>query len=289
MTDLGTTPAVPINPNTLFSQKSLCVDGSSSLSPLDATLFFPQSGMGFAETEFTLSLWIKMSTPDPTGMVVDVLPNTSYFFHLQWLSGNQLQYRTKANGTTDDLTFTVGNPMDWHHIVIAFDGFASVANQRKTFYVDGQLVGQSTQPIEFYFGPGSTLQFSRPSYFMSAGCLDDIHVWHRQLNDSEVRQLYNQGYPATITGSLNDVAKSWTIEDTGSGSVVNDSQGTFNMSFIGSPKVEQVVQDPLQPGRSNPNAGNGSGSGSSPFEGGNDGYGGEFGNNGRPRNEGVFP
>lgn len=231
-----------------------------------------------------------MRSDPPAGRIVDLEITATRFFNLRWETGNQLVFQTRASGINDSVTTTIGTPNQWHHIVMAFDAFASVANERKMLYVDGQLVGQSTHPIELNFTPGSTFQFSRPPNSIS-GCLDDIYVWHRMLTPSEVTQLYNQGLPGAVNGSLLDVAKSWTVEETGSGSVLVDSTGNFDIALVGAPAISENVPDPFEIEKSDPGgSGNPSGSGSSPFEGGNNGYGGELGDGGRSKGDGgMFP
>lgn len=295
--ELGSTPEIPKAPATYFSKLSACLEGSSSFSEISVNPFFPQVVLTGEVYQFSISVWLKMNSAEPSGYVVR-MPSTfgmtppAMYFYVKWEPNNKLVFFTNINPTSDALEATVSNPTTWHHVVVAYD-LLSTPN-RKAIYIDGVLANESNHFFAYTAGPTDKIQFSPSFEPLSSGCLDDIHFWHRKITASEVISLYNNGSPGPIESTLADVANSWVAETTDASNSLLDSVGNYNLSVTGSILYKKNAPDPfinpdkpvdpLEDGPIGENKG-GSGSGSSPFEGGNDGYGGELGSgNSNPGN-----
>jgi Concanavalin A-like lectin/glucanases superfamily len=295
-TEMGTTPEIPIVPSSIYSKKSLCFTGASSLQGIDAFQLIPDPAAALPVSDLTISFWIKMDSENPSGMIAS-MEFTNTYLRVSWV-GSTIEYRTFANGTLNVINTQPLATSDWNHVVVNYDGFSAIPNLRKVIYVNGQIAAQSTAPIEYFPGTNQVLQFSPPSNYLSSGCVDDIYVWHRQLTANEVQTLYDNGKPKALTGTLTDIAAGWQAEQELDTLVLQDTLGVFNPllengTFIKSNLADPFANpdlngDPLDSGAVG-NGKDGSGSGSGPFEGGSDGYAGELGNSGPTGNGGLFP
>ena len=95
----------------------------------------------------------------------------------------------------------------WFHFALVFDG--SVAEvDRVQFYVNNQAgvisrkvgtLGASTEQTEQWIAIGASHHASNPLYpaNLYRGSIDDIRLYNRALNSSEIDQLFHEGnWPA---------------------------------------------------------------------------------------------
>jgi hypothetical protein len=159
------------------------------------------ASMGNFSTAGTWSFWIKTSDSD-TGTVANrfisknaVSPNRSYFIQLD---GGVLKIFGSDDGSNINLSYTVLsstiiNDDDWHHIVIAYEGGARTI---KT-YIDSMLAGTLTSadgvPASFNTSNIVTSFGSTDGAAVLNGILDEMGFWSRELDSTEVTQLYNSG------------------------------------------------------------------------------------------------
>jgi len=179
------------------------VDGDDDYVNITAPIKF-----NFTDS-FTLSAWV---TRNLTGekFIISTYSNTGELegFGLNFVSdgyGNKIQfYLTRGLWGHDALVvwsingFTTLNV--WYHIVATYDGSSSISGMK--IYVNG--VSQATSTI-IDNPSGSTnvnnaLMFGafriRTGYPIDAehkGKIDEVGIWNRTLNSSEVSQLWNNG------------------------------------------------------------------------------------------------
>lgn len=294
--ELGATPEIPVVPSSIYSKKSICFTGSSSVAGVDAFQLLTDPPASLPVSDITFSFWIKMENENTSGMILS-MEFTGTYFRLSWV-GQAIEYRTFANGTLDVITTGDLNTTAWNHIVVSYDGFNAVPNLRKAIYVNGEIAAQSTAPIEYFPGTGKLFQLSPTSDPLSEGCLDDIYVWHRQITTSEVIELYGNGQPNALTGTLVDASTAWLAEQDLDAVTLNDSFSAFNSdlhngTFIKSNLTDPFLNpdlngDPLDSGTVGDNQ-DGSSSGSGVFDGGSGGFGGELGDGGSAGSAELFP
>jgi hypothetical protein len=88
---------------------------------------------------------------------------------------------------------TMGSPSygdgNWHHLLYTY------TNVEEKIYVDGNLINTVATGGYIYQGTNTNTYigsraFGYPTY---SGELSQIAMWSRQLNSTEIRQLYNSG------------------------------------------------------------------------------------------------
>lgn len=145
---------------------------------------------------FSISLWIKFGSLG-TSMIFggNTLTTLEKGFFIQKLATNVLRcsLNRSVNGspviTSDGPTIPDTN---WHHLVITGDG----TNIR--FYLDTTLTVGSSSVFALSSGDSSRLNRFGQGNFSSVvtpltGNLDEIGIWSKTLNSTEVSQLYNSG------------------------------------------------------------------------------------------------
>lgn len=186
--------------------------------------------------ELTIAVWVKPSSLPATLMDIisteDIIPGNGYT--LRWNS-NKLNFFRHTGGTASTTTESSINPLtsgSWQFIVVTFD------TGNATIYVDDVQVGSSTAgtyieygtanpPVIGNFGDnGHAAGGTRPWL----GEIDDVTLYDRKLNRSELTTLYNSGaglqYPFS-TPSGNTTYVSLTAIDAYDGSSIT----TFNASL----------------------------------------------------------
>ncbi len=143
-------------------------------------------------TGYTVNMWIK-NTGSDAGMGFLSDQNGGNYWGFSYGencgAGNFGLYDEGAN-VCYATTFA---PTNWYMITTTYDG----TNVR--IYIDGTNVGNTTGTIN---GAGLSPTFSKrntldDSYF--DGIIDEIGIWGRNLNTSEITQLYNGGSGITYT------------------------------------------------------------------------------------------
>jgi len=154
---------------------------------------------------FTVSGWIKYTSSQSTPGFVSFTDSSGKRKDVYVYNNNALRvfYRNSTGsywGSTS--TFGALNDGKWHHIAATFDGTVPYG------YVDGVKYSvtspsaQSSYPAsEFRIGAliiGSML----PAYYFD-GTIDEVAIYNRSLNSTEVAELYNMTYK---TYTQNDLA-----------------------------------------------------------------------------------
>jgi len=164
--------------------------------------------------DFTISVWVKHGTPvgTPDGTMLDLNHANSS------TSSNELGCAmgrhddtgvavfamTTTTNPDDDLYGTMPLLMDsWYHMVVVREGtFLGI-------YINGQLDNSKTcspDPIDFvggydddsvHIGARKTSQSSNPINYFN-GTVDELMIFERALNPTEVTELYNVPEPVTL-------------------------------------------------------------------------------------------
>jgi hypothetical protein len=161
--------------------------------------------------EFTISLWFNSDAPQ-TGTFSDILlqdanavnsSNPANSIDLRYYLGSSV-FRCDLglnNPNPTPILPSPPTPLVWHNAVMCKSTTAF------SLYIDGVLI-QTVLGGGVYASYGQNLyvgNINLPGYQLSngyTGSIDDIGIWNRALNVSEIQQLYNTSiYFQTVTGS----------------------------------------------------------------------------------------
>jgi hypothetical protein len=185
----------------------------------------------------TISSWFK-TTQTSVGVIVKIgtAGNGCYYVGA---NGNfiRINDNTGSQGVAAGTNVSDGN---WHHTVVVNN--ASITK----VYVDGTLVGTKSgtypnnQNGSNSFGAVSNAG-SHSTYFN--GNIDQTLIYNRELNQTEIVNLYNAGF-GTASPNTNGLVARWEFDET-SGTVANDSSGNnYNINLVNSPLWDNLGKVP---------------------------------------------
>ena len=145
-------------------------------------------------TEFSVSLWMKSSTPQNAWAQLIGKGDSAWGIERQ-RSSNQVSFTTFAPSADNMVGSTNVFDGQWHHIAAAYDG------TQKILYVDGQVDAQepysatvSTNNLNLRLGYNS--EYTSGQY---DGLLDDVRIFSRPLSQAEVLALLVPSHPPAVT------------------------------------------------------------------------------------------
>ncbi|MFH1607821.1 MAG: LamG domain-containing protein [archaeon] len=171
---------------------------------LDGTTYItvPVSSNWEFNQELTVSAWFKKDIADDGFWIVDRWMNSKDSFHLD-VGSSSSNY---AGGFTTSLTGKGGSPqeravgdtpindLEWHHLVGVFDG----PSDKIYIYLDGEKDGEEDTSYDTFYSIRANIEIGRLAGYPTAnvvGNLDEIILWDRALNASEIQGYYNATRP----------------------------------------------------------------------------------------------
>ena len=171
------------------------VDGAASLVEADGD-YLPIRNNSYATSdtvpELSVSAWVKTTNSDQYVMQYD---------RSELFRATTNNFSTH-NGGVHDMSHTGAEDGNWHHLVFWYDNDSS--GDRKRIYLDGSVSASVVDPhngnplspdVERYgsigaFGESGTFDGDEsPRY---TGDIDDVRLYERALDESEIATLYNK-------------------------------------------------------------------------------------------------
>jgi hypothetical protein len=148
-----------------------------------------------------ISLWLRTNSSTPGTLVGTVNSNstTSFLLRTNITTAGNIQFFLRDNSNRSLRFITAGGIVDdqWHHVAVN----VNPATMSGEIWVDGV-----SKTLNYSGSSGSVSGFSNFTYPMAIGILngasllqpfngyiDEVAIWGRNLNASEIRQLYRRG------------------------------------------------------------------------------------------------
>ena len=162
----------------------------------------------------TLAAWVKVKTLPPKRAWIALLGDAGVGAHHWLINSNGVTQFGAWNGNQVSPVLAVGT---WKHLAVTFDGAT------QTGYVDGVAVGSTSATYQL---KGVSLKVARAVDWENAfnGVVDDIRVYSRALNASEVSALAS----ATLNTGL---VLNWRLDET-TGTAAADNSGRSNAGVV---------------------------------------------------------
>ena len=179
--------------------------------------------------QITISSWVRYNQIIGAAnypSIVDRLTTSSDGYRFLFNGDTGKWYFGVAVSGTEHTAVSTTTPLNntWYHIVATYDG------ETLRVYVNGVQEGANTAPSgNIQYSAGSTALGVGRRYFGTAwttnGTMDEVAIWSRALNATEVGQLYNGGLGNNF---YNPISTTLTINASNSynGSIIT----TFNAS-----------------------------------------------------------
>jgi len=188
---------------------------------------------------FTITAWIKPNSygPNGGGRIVNKYNSSSgfgYMFYVYNSSANERELHFYGRGGTFNVGSTDGiiKMNEWQHVAVTYN------TTRIVFYWNGTPQGGTG--ITNYTGTNDVGLFIGNSSYSSRefdGIIDEVRIWNRSLNQTEIQNEMNSYVP------IERPLASWKFEE-GSSTYANDSHvwvnGTYgsSLSFDGNDAVD---------------------------------------------------
>lgn len=145
--------------------------------------------------EMTIACWAKSPTTTWNSEQSFVTQIPGFAFGGKKGSANLSFYWNYSSGSPiDGISFTAPTNFDitaWHHYAVSY----SVSSKSKMFFVDGipfGISGIKTNSVANISGSTAPILLGKNnSYHQFNGYLDDVRIYHKALNEQELKSLYN--------------------------------------------------------------------------------------------------
>ena len=142
--------------------------------------------------DFTIAVWVKFGgEPGKGGIFSDWDGRNANDLYFALIGNQAIHFRADKSGDTLRAVMELPKPLssDWHHIAW------TLSSSKSTIYVDGKPVGnhQGKGGNIGHHGAwiGMSSDGTQMSYFK--GQLDELMLWHRDLSDNEIREVWELG------------------------------------------------------------------------------------------------
>ncbi len=181
------------------ANKAYSFDGNDYINFGDTTVF--QMG----SNDFSISIWINYSNTQEAAIFQKRNPNLNYTMYTLSIANDPYFMGASKNiwffmrsSTSTDRVINLGDLSGgWHNIVISHKYADSTS-----VYVDGQFVGSSSASVSGNYDiaghPFVVGSFSSMDSYFYTGQLDDIRIYNRALDETEVDSLFNEINPVSV-------------------------------------------------------------------------------------------
>lgn len=152
-------------------------------------------GSGATNSNITVSLWYKVTTNPSSGFLLDNRENTGQGrgYALNFPTANRIRFGISTNDTTDNaLDFNAPPAGQWNNLIAVYNG------TYLTIYVNGTYVNSTAQIGSGRVTSAITTMVLASRYSLDSGfyngLIDEVGIWSRALNSTEVSQIYNNGF-----------------------------------------------------------------------------------------------
>lgn len=183
-------------------------------------------------TSFTISMWVNASASD--GYLFDSQTGRTILGRHS-SEADYLSYYDGTSWKTSSQTFS-GLQGSWNHVVLVVSGTNAKIYVNNNNVMDKSVTSRS-------IGGTANVGISYDANVNTAytGTIDEVGIWNRTLNTTEIAELYNSGtgtndprtdYFWTDYG-LDTNLVSYYKMDEASGTIAYDETGTFNLTEVG--------------------------------------------------------
>jgi hypothetical protein len=180
------------------------------------------SGMSAAKNTGSFSSWVKLETTSASGDVIRLFEDANNNIRILFNNPTgELRCVYKAGGTTTTAVTTdvIEGDGNWHHLAGTWDSSGNVS-----LYLDGTLK-EANAISGTFVGSFTTASIGNNAdgggYWL--GNIDEVVLFNKELDSTEVSNLYNDGLPFNPE-PLDNMIGYWKMGD---GGIVGNSIATF--------------------------------------------------------------
>jgi hypothetical protein len=217
------------------------VDGNASWGSQQQSIVVPNPSIPNVNA-FTMSSWVLMNVkPSPYN-------DRPHSIMGRWDGNGTAVFRFQVSNNTDyyqgetflpgDLPYIVSCPVinfdEWHHVLISYNG--NIFKQ----YIDGNLLNSYTINSQLLYSTtdltfGET-HMSNGHWLFFNGKLDELGYWSRELNECEIKNLYNGGFPNSTQTQIALDTYTWPVNNQ-----TYTQSGTYTDTLVNAAGCDSIV------------------------------------------------
>jgi len=231
-------PTIPQIPLVKYNEKMVFDGVNDYVETTTNNDIFPDGA------NYSISCWVSLTNYNSADSHLFVIPSELKI--KSDTSGNIIIY---ADGSSSNniITNAILTDSDFHHLVIIYDGSLSGNTNRIKCYVDGVLIGTSSNSGTIPSTLGSTskkLRIGADNVWMSGatkGVIDEFSIFATSFSATQVQELFNDGvaYDATTHSKSGNLLGYWRNDGV---TTWQDRRGWSALDFDG---VNDHVEFPI--------------------------------------------
>ena len=195
---------------------------STNFDGVDDFVNINSSGTAINTSIGSFSLWAKVGEMSASGYFINYRVDANNQIQILYhAASNEVRMTYKAGGTQNSavLTDTIENDGLWHHIAGTWDSTGNVK-----VYLDSNLKATTAISGTFTGTPAfCSIGSSGVSSSFFKGNIDEVTLFNKELDSTEVNTLYNDGLPFNPV-PLDNLKGYWKMGD---GGIVGDPIATY--------------------------------------------------------------
>ena len=183
---------VTLMPMQGFSAKFGPLDGAFAMADSVSNPYMPNAG-----EDWTMTFWIQTETATANAGLIQLTPFPLYVRALNSAGGQEGVEVAISDIGAPFLTGTFADSTKngWHHVALSFDG----NGEQGRLYIDGVLVDLA--PMNIVAAADAINLGSRTGTGGWSGRLDELRIYHRQLDELDFREVM-EGTASSLTPGL---------------------------------------------------------------------------------------
>lgn len=183
---------------------------------------------------FSISFWVKPNNLAATRCLISKCSNDANVWgyniqHLITTGAIQVQMRTPISNTIHAFTSSLTAGV-WQHVVVTYTGGSNINGTRVyrnatvgDTPASAALAGTWTNTASFIVG-------ARNAAFPFSGKIDEVSVFNKALNQTEVSELYNSGQPSNLNdfSAYANLQSWWRMGDNDVYPTISDQKGSVD-------------------------------------------------------------
>jgi hypothetical protein len=195
---------------------------------------------------FTVSAWLKPSTPNESRMAISLYRGVSQYFAIGTSRGGSNTWSVEARNTTSRYLNSPASTatQEWTHLSAIFH-----SSTQRELYVNGEKMGEDNievpfiQPLHLYIGKQRPVALDYGHGPLSwNGLVDEVRIYNTALSPEQIKQDMNAGSTLAVgttnreaadfdDGEGNPPVAEWKFDEK-TGSTTNDTSGNNNTGTI---------------------------------------------------------
>lgn len=191
------------------------------------------ASLNFGTSNFSVQAWINSSDLAYNRIIVGKIDQAnSKYWDFQIMANGSIRFHTNPNDNPTPYSSTTVEDGSFYHVV-AVRKVIGGGNTNLSIYVNGVLENSVIKTTANVSNPGQLMigafEASSPPFY--EGVIDEVGIWNRTLNPTEITELYNSGNGLAYQLTIAEVGIDVTLQTLENNTITTNSNETFNSTL----------------------------------------------------------